>query len=76
MKLGYSQFFRLMNAILNHRWMLAVSVITCSTVSLFAMHTFASRSYSSSGLLGMASGLGVIAGIWLAYSLARRNNNP
>lgn len=76
MKKGYSQFFRLMKAILNHRWVLVTSVSTCSTTTLFAMHTFASRSYSSPHLLGMASGLGVIAGIWLAYSLARRNNNP
>jgi hypothetical protein len=56
-----------------HRWG-SVCAIICISITLIAIHTFAAKSYSSPCLLGMATGGGLMAALWLARGLARRNS--
>lgn len=53
------------------RWILVVSAALWMMVTTVAMHTFSTKLYSSPALLGLASGLGAIAALWLTYGLAR-----
>ena len=50
---------------------LIVSALVCMIVAAIAMHTFSIKAYCDCALLGLATGLGAIAAIWLTYALAR-----
>lgn len=65
------RLFQLFHTILNNRWAVIISTLLCISVTAIAMHTFSVKSYSSSTLLGLATGLGAVAAIWLGYSLVR-----
>lgn len=55
----------------DYRWSLIFSALICAIITIIARYTFHVESYSSSTILGLASGLGFIAAIWLAYSIIR-----
>jgi len=65
------KIFSIFKSIMNHPWVTVISIMACITVTVFAIHTFALRNYGSSMVLGLATGLSLIAAFWLTYSLAK-----
>ncbi len=55
--------------LLHHRWAIIITIIICAGISAVARYTFHIESYSDSTFMGLASGFGVMAAIWLVYSM-------
>jgi hypothetical protein len=61
----------LMYTILYYRRAFLISLVICAAISIGASYTFRLESYSYSTILGIASGLGVAAALWLTHSIFR-----
>lgn len=58
-----------MSILHHHRRGFLLSLVVWAAITIIARYTFRVESYSYSTILGLASGLGIIAAIWLTYGI-------